>query len=97
MKINFKHKNDDIPKIEISLEIPVSNILIFLNNRGYEVKSWVWEYEDETFPNGCTTEKSLTFTATKRNQKQSEDNIYSVIFQNEILKLLKSLNEDVYC
>ncbi|MCU7615645.1 hypothetical protein NZ698_00425 [Chryseobacterium sp. PBS4-4] len=65
----------------------------FLSKQGYEVKSWLWEYEDETFPNGVTLHESWTFTATKEGDDQCEETIYTEVFDKEVKQLLKQLDK----
>ncbi len=84
--------NENISKIEIKLHLPHESIFAFLQKRGYETKPWLYEYEDETFPNGKTLHEHWTFTATKKGEDQSEESLFSIVFENEFKELLKELS-----
>lgn len=86
--IRLTQKNDNFT-MYIKMNIPQSQMLDFLSKKGYDVKSWLWRYEDTTFPNETTKHESWTFTATKKGEKQSEANIYTAVFEEEIRKVLK--------
>jgi hypothetical protein len=77
-------------KMEINMNIPQSDIIRFLQKRGYEIKGFV-----QVFP---ATEEMLlseprleihTFTAIKTGETQSEENLYLKVFENEIKEILK--------
>lgn len=71
--------------------IPQTKIFEFLQKKGYEIKSWLWEFTDETFPGGITSHQSWTFTACKASEKQSEETIYTRVFNNEVKQMLNQL------
>lgn len=68
--------------------IPQTEIFEFLQKKGYEIKSWLWEFTDETFPGGVTSLESWTFTACKASEIQCEENIYTRVFDKEVKLLL---------
>ena len=78
-------------KMKIEMVISQQEVFEFLSKQGYEVKSWLWRYEDETFPNGVTLHESWTFTATKERDDQCEDNNYTKVFDKEIKLLLNKI------
>lgn len=84
-------ENEKIIKMKIEFTIPQGDIFIFLQKKGYEVKSWLWSYTDETFPNGKTNHESFTFTATKPDEVQCEKTLYLSVFEKEIKELLKEI------
>lgn len=86
--IRLTQKNENFT-MYIKMNFAQTKILDFLSKQGYTVKSWLWQYEDTTFPNGTTQHESWTFTATKGNEPQSEANIYTTVFEKEIRKALK--------
>lgn len=75
--------------MKIELTIPINEMFIFLRNKGYEVKSYMWSYTDDTFPGGTSYHEKWTFTATKPGENQSEKNIYTEVFEKEVLKVFK--------
>lgn len=68
----------------IRLNFDYAEAFDFLQKRGYEVKSWLWKYEDESFPNGKTYHEKWTFTATKNGEEQSENNHFLSVLEREI-------------
>ena len=74
------------------MTIPQGDILVFLQQRGYEIKPWLWSYQDETFPNGTTRHESWTFTATKPWERQCENTHYMTVFEEEINGVIKNSN-----
>lgn len=83
------NENEKIIKMKIETNIPQSDIFEFLQKLGYEIKSWLWKFEDETFPNGISYHESWTFTATRNGEEQSEDTLFLTVFKQELTKLLK--------
>lgn len=73
------------------MTIPQSEVFELLQKKGYEIKSWLWVYEDETFPNGKNRNESWTFTATKDGEEQGESNIYTEVFDKEVKLLLHQM------
>lgn len=82
---------ENVIKMKIELNFTQSQIFEFLQNQGYEIKSWLWEFTDETFPGGVTSHQIWTFTACKVTEKQSEETIYTKVFNNEVKQLLNQL------
>lgn len=83
------NENEKIIKMKIETNIPQSDIFEFLQKLGYEIKSWLWKFEDETFPNGISYHESWTFTATRNGEEQSEDTLFLTVFKQELTKLLQ--------
>lgn len=81
-------ENENVIKMKIEMNIPQSQIFEFLQKRGYEIKSWLWQFTDETFPGGITSHEIWTFTATKTGEIQSRENIYTKVFDREIKDVL---------
>lgn len=82
-------EQNEIVKMDIKMTIPQMEVFNFLHLRGYEVKAWLWKYKDESFPGGKTCHEKWTFTATRKCEEQSEDNLYLTVFEAEIKKALK--------
>lgn len=76
--------------MKIETTITQQDVFFFLQAKGYKIESWLWEYEDETFPNGLTHHATWTFTALKAGEIQSEKNIYTTVFDKEIKEFLKN-------
>lgn len=77
-------KGNNIYHMKIEMHIPQEQIFEFLQKRGYEIIAYLWNYGDETFPNGKTKNEVWTFTATKANEIQSEEALYLSVFENEL-------------
>lgn len=82
-------ENEKIIKMKIEMNFPQSEIFEFLQKKGYEINSFLWRYEDETFPGGWSSHETWTFTATKPGEIQEEKNIYTNVFKSEITNILK--------
>lgn len=87
--IELRETNKNLIKMKIEMTIPQGDIFNFLHERGYEVKSWLWTFTDESFPNGTSQHESWTFTATKPAEIQSEETIYMTVFEREMKCILK--------
>jgi hypothetical protein len=81
-------------KMEINMNIPQSDIIRFLQKRGYEISAFT-----QVFP---ATEEMLlseprleihTFTATKTGETQNEENLYLKVFEKEIKEILKDFEK----
>lgn len=77
--------------MEIKLHLPHDAIFAFLHRRGYEVKPWLYEYEDKTFPNGKINQECWTFTATKAGELQNSDKLFLTVFETEITQFLNEI------
>ena len=84
-------ENENVLKMKIEMTIPQSQIFEFLQKKGYEIKSWLWQFTDETFPNGTSNHETWTFTATKKWEKQCENTIYYTVFQKEVQKFIQQI------
>ncbi len=80
--------------MEIKMHIPQSDIISFLQMEGYDIKAFVQKLPatEEMLVNEPKTE-IYTFTATKPDEKQSENTLYLKVFETEVKKLLKALNK----
>ena len=76
-------------EMEIKLTLPHESIFAFLQKKGYEIKPWLYCYENESFPAGKTHHERLTFTATKDGQNQSEETLFNTVFENEVKGMMK--------
>lgn len=89
--LNLKVINENLINMKINLTIPQLEIFSFLQKKGYEIKSWLWQYTDETFPGGVSFHEKYTFTATKEGESQSEKTLYLNVFEKEIKGFLKDI------
>ncbi|MCT3661065.1 hypothetical protein HZR00_00860 [Elizabethkingia anophelis] len=82
----------DIIRMEIKMHLPQSDIITFLQMKGYEIKAFVQKLPavEEMLINEPKTE-FYTFTATKSDEEQSSDNLYLKVFETEIKTSLKGL------
>ena len=78
--------------MEIKLNLPHEIIFAFLQKKGYEIKPWLYCFYDESFPNGTSYHESWTFTATKPDENQSEENLFLNVFEKEIKEVLKEIS-----
>ncbi|WP_407483693.1 hypothetical protein [Elizabethkingia anophelis] len=85
---------NDVIRMEIKMHIPQSDIISFLQMEGYDIKAFVQKLPatEEMLVNEPKTE-IYTFTATKPDEKQSENTLYLKVFETEVKKLLKALNK----
>ncbi|MCT4011393.1 hypothetical protein [Elizabethkingia anophelis] len=85
---------NDVIRMEIKMHIPQSDIISFLQMEGYEIKAFIQKLPatEEMLVNEPKTE-IYTFTATKPDEKQSENTLYLKVFETEVKKLLKTLNK----
>ena len=79
-------------EMEIKLTLPHESIFAFLQKKGYEIRPWLYCYDDESFPNGISHHEKWTFTATKPNENQSEENLFLNVFEKEIKEFLKEIS-----
>lgn len=77
--------------MKIEINFTQSEIFEFLQKKGYEIKAWLWQFTDETFPNGISSHESWTFTACKSGEIQSENTIYTKVLDREIQQILKQI------
>ena len=83
------HQNTEHITMEIKLTLPHESIFAFLQKKGYEIKPWLYCYEDESFPAGKTHHEKWTFTATKPDESQSEETLFLTVFEKEIKEMLE--------
>ena len=86
------HQYTEHITMEIKLTLPHESIFAFLQKKGYEIKPWLYCYKDESFPAGKTYHEKVTFTATKEDQNQSEENLFLNVFEKEIKEFLKDIS-----
>ena len=87
MRIRIQQE-PELLKYYVSGTVSTLDVIDFLHRQGYRVKSWLWKYEDETFPGGKTQHETLTFVALREDEEPAEDKIYTAVFEKEIRKLL---------
>lgn len=77
-------------EMEIKLTLPQIDVINFLQKKGYEVKAFtlVFPATEEMLLSEPRTEIH-TFTATKPNENQSEENLFLNVFEKEIKEFLK--------
>ena len=90
--IRLTPKPPDLIQMEIKLTLPHETIFAFLQKKGYEIKPWLYCYQDDSFPAGKTYHEKVTFTATKEDQNQSEENLFLNVFEKEIKAVLKEIS-----
>ena len=91
--IRLTPKPPDIIKMEIQIHIPQIDVINFLQKKGYEVKAFtlVLPATEEMLLSEPRTELH-TFTATKPNENQSEENLFLNVFEKEIKEFLKEIS-----
>ena len=90
--IRLTPKPPDIIKMEIQMHIPQLDVINFLQKKGYEVKAYtlVFPATEEMLLSEPRTEIH-TFTATKPNENQTEENLFLNVFEKEIKDFLKEI------
>ena len=90
--IRLTPKPPDIIKMEIQMHIPQLDVINFLQKKGYEVKAYtlVFPATEEMLLSEPRTEIH-TFTATKPNENQTEENLFLNVFEKEIKDFLKDI------
>ena len=90
--IRLTPKNDII-KMEIQMHLPQLDVINFLQKKGYEVKAFtlIFPATEEMLLSEPRTELH-TFTATKPNENQSEENLFLNVFEKEIKEFLKEIS-----
>lgn len=91
--INLTEKAPDLIQMEIKMHLPQLDVIRFLQEKDYEVKAF--SYVIPATEEFLISEPLLlvnTFTATKPDEKQSEETLYLKVFEKEIKELLKELN-----
>jgi hypothetical protein len=78
--------------MEIQMHIPQIDVINFLQKKGYEVKAYtlVFPATEEMLLSEPRTEIH-TFTATKPNENQTEENLFLNVFEKEIKDFLKEI------
>ena len=85
------HQYTEHITMEIKLTLPHETIFAFLQKKGYEIKPWLYRFCDETFPGGKTYHEKWTFTATKPDENQSEENLFLNVFEKEMKEFLNEI------
>lgn len=80
----------EIIEMEIKLTLPQIDVINFLQKKGYEVKAFtlVLPATEEMLLSEPRTEIH-TFTATKPDENQSEENLFLNVFEKEMKEFLK--------
>lgn len=90
--IQLTEKLPDRIKMEIKMHLPQTFVFDFLNNKGYEVKAFSIDFpEEDGFLIYEPASKLYTFTATKKDEEQSLENLYLKVFEKEVKDFLKSI------
>ncbi|MCW0509495.1 hypothetical protein [Riemerella anatipestifer] len=77
-------------EIGISINVPQTKIIDFLEKRGYEIKPYIYrEPPQKGFLIDEPPFEWHTFTATKEGEAQSKDNLFLNVFEKEVKLLLK--------
>ena len=88
--INLTEKPPDLIKMEIQMTIPQTEIFQFLQSKGYEIKGFPIHYPaTEEFLISESYHTWHTFTATKKDEAQSNENQFLKVFKKEIKEILK--------
>ena len=90
--IRLTPKPPDFIQMEIQMHIPQIDVINFLQKKGYEVKAFtlVLPATEQMLLSEPRTEIH-TFTATKPDENQSEENLFLNVFENEIKEFLKDI------
>ena len=90
--IRLTLKPPDLIKMEIQMHLPQVDIINFLQKKGYEVKAYtlVFPATEEMLLSEPRTEIH-TFTATKPDENQSEENLFLNVFEKEIKEFLNEI------
>lgn len=90
--IRLTPKPPDIIQMEIQIHLPQLDVINFLQKKGYEVKAYtlVLPATEEMLLSEPRTEIH-TFTATKPDEKQSEENLFLNVFEKEIKEFLNEI------
>ncbi len=91
--IRLTLKPPDLIQMEIQMHIPQLDVINFLQKKGYEVKAYtlVFPATEEMLLSEPRTEIH-TFTATKPNENQTEENLFLNVFEKEIKEFLKDIS-----
>ena len=90
--IKLTEKPPDLIKMEIQMTIPQTEIFQFLQSKGYEIKGFPIHYPaTEEFLISEPYQIWHTFTATKQDEAQSNENQFLKVFKKEIKELLKPI------
>ncbi|MDO4763852.1 MAG: hypothetical protein Q4A00_05670 [Flavobacteriaceae bacterium] len=76
--------------MKIEMDLPQTEILEFLNQKGYKTESFRYEIpatEEMLISEPCIVQH--TFTATKNGELQSKDTLYLKVFEREMQAYLK--------
>ena len=86
------HQYTEHITMEIKLTLPHESIFAFLQKKGYEVKAFtlVLPATEEMLLSEPRTEIH-TFTATKPDENQSEENLFLNVFEKEIKNFLNEI------
>ena len=90
--IKLTEKPPDLVKMDIQLTIPQTEIFQFLQSKGYEIKGFPIHYPaNEEFLISEPPHVWHTFTATKQDEAQSNENQFLIVFKKEIKEILKPI------
>jgi len=89
--IRIMPKGDNTIIIAMEIQAPHESVFYFLQSKGYEVKSWLWKYQDESFPGGQSSHETWTFTATKEGENQNEGTMFLTVLEKEIKQIVNEI------
>jgi hypothetical protein len=91
--IQITEKLPDLITMDIKLTIPQTEIFQFLQGKGYEIKGFpIHTPAKEEFLITEPAHTWHTFTATKKDEEQSNENQFLKVFQKEIKEILKPIS-----
>ena len=86
----FFHRPEKKESMKINgFEYSETEVLEALKIKGYKIIPWIYEFDDETFPNGKTREKIELNCAVKDGEKPAEENIWYKVAEQEFKKKCK--------
>ena len=90
--IRLTPKPPDIIKMEIQMHIPQLDVINFLQKKGYKVEAFIFTVPaTEEFLISEPSFTVNTFTATKPDESQSEENLFLNVFEKEIKEFLNEI------
>ena len=90
--IRLTPKPPDIIRMEIQMHIPQLDVINFLQKKGYEVEAFIFTVPaTEEFLISEPSFTVNTFTATKPDESQSEENLFLNVFEKEIKEFLNEI------
>lgn len=80
----FIHRPEKKEMIKINgYDYSEKEVLEALEKKGYRIVPWIYEFDDETFPNGKTREILELNCAVKEGEEPAEENIWYKVAEIE--------------